>query len=100
MFLESYMDLRNSKISSGEELFPTDVLEKAIEKSSKVFHNEALRKVVTQNKPSIRGKKLHFSTTPRQQQRSQQQHPKKSAGSLSGSSFHASSSRQGKRKKF
>ena len=61
---ESFMDFRNSKISMGEELFPTDVLVKAIEKSSKVLHDEAIRKAVTRNKPSARGKKRHFSTTP------------------------------------
>ena len=62
---ESFMNLRNSKISTGEKLFPTDVLDKAIEKSSKVLHDEAIRKAVTRDKPSTLGKKLHFSTTPR-----------------------------------
>ena len=66
MSFESYNDLRNSKILSGEELFPADVLEKAIEKSLTVLHDEATRKVFTRDKPSTCGKKLHFSTTLRQ----------------------------------
>ena len=109
MSFKSFMDLRNSKISMGGELFPTDVLDKAIEKSSKVLHDEAIRKAVTHDKPSAHGKKLHFSTMPRKQQGPQ---PKKPTGSSSGSSLHpstsksssskvsCSSSRQGKEKKF
>ena len=47
MSFESYMDLHKAKILSGSELFPSDVLEKTIEKSSKVLPM-----------------KLHFSATP------------------------------------
>ena len=112
MSFESYKDRWNSKVSSGEELFPAEVLEKAVEKSSKVLHDEAIRKAGTCNRPSTRGKKLHFSTMPCQQQCSRRQHSKKSTGSSSGSSFcaslsmsssskaYSSSSRQGKGKKF
>ena len=42
MSFELFIDLRNSKISTGEELYPTEVLNKA----------------VTRDKPSTRGKKL------------------------------------------
>ena len=86
MSFKSYMDLRNSKISTGKELFLTKVLDKAIKKPSKVLHNKAIRKAVTSDKPSTHGKKLHFSTTPRQQQ-CPQQHPKKSTSSSSGVVF-------------
>ena len=72
---ESFMDLRNSTISMGEELFLTDVLDKAIEKSSKVLHAEAIKKAVTRDKPSTSGKKLPFSTTPRKQQVPQPRNP-------------------------
>ena len=64
MSFESFVDLRNLKISTGEEVFPTDILKQAIEKASKVLHNEAIRKAVTSDKPSTCGKKLHFSTMP------------------------------------
>ena len=61
MSFESFMDLQNSSVSTGNELFPHDVLQQAMEKASKVLHDEAIRKVVTQDKPSSRGKKLQFS---------------------------------------
>ena len=57
---ESFMHLRSSKIWTGEELSLMDILDKAIEKSSKVLHDEAIRKAVTCNKPSTCGKKLHY----------------------------------------
>ena len=81
MSFESFMDLRNSKISTGKELFPTDILDKAIEKSSKVLRDEAIRKDVTRDKPSTRRKKLYFSTMPCKQQGPQ---PKKPTGASSG----------------
>ena len=59
---ESFVDLRNYKISTGDELFPTDVLNLAIEKVSKVLHDEAIRKAVTRDKHLSSGKKLQFST--------------------------------------
>ena len=51
MSFESFMDLRNSKILTREELFPLEVLDKAIEDSSKVLHDEAIRELVTRDKP-------------------------------------------------
>ena len=57
------MGLRNAKVSAGLELFPVEVLEKAVEKSSKVLHDEAIRKAVSSGKPASREKKLHFSNT-------------------------------------
>ena len=112
MSFEYFIDLRNAKVSSGSELFPADVLEKAVKKSLKVLHNEAIRKAVSRDKPASHGKKLHFSTTRHQQQRSQQQQSKNPAGSSVGSSFRSSSltsssciassssSRRGRGKKF
>ena len=58
---ESFMDLRNAKLSSGSVLFPADILEKALEKFSKVLHDEAVRMAVSCDKPASKGKKLHFS---------------------------------------
>ena len=106
MLFESFMDLRNAKLSSGLDLFLAEVLEKAIEKSSKVLLDEAIRKAVSCDKPASRGKKLHFSQSSCQQQQSN-----KSTVSSSGSSFQSSltsssskasssSSHRGKGKKF
>ena len=73
MSFESCVDLRNAKIFAGSELFRTEVLENAVKKSPKVLYDEAIRKAVSSlDKPASRRKKLHFSNTPRQQQRSQQ----------------------------
>ena len=83
---ESFMDLRNYKISTGNKLFPTDVLNQAIEKASEVLHDEAIRKAVTRDKPLSRGKKLQFSTMPRKQQGPQSKKP-------TGSSFRQSAAR-------
>ena len=63
---ESFMDLQNAKLSSGAELFPANVLKKAVERSSKVLHDEAIRIAVAQDKPLSKGKKLHFSKSLRQ----------------------------------
>ena len=52
---ESFMDLRNAKLSSGTELFPVDVLEKAVERSSKVLHDETISKSVIQENPQSKG---------------------------------------------
>ena len=91
---ESFMDLRNAKISSGADLFPSDVLDKAVEKSSKV-HDEAMRKAGSRDKLASHRKKLHFSATPHQLQQS-----KKPTWSSTGLSFRSSSSRRWKGKKF
>ena len=102
----SFMDLQNAKLSSGTELFPAAVLEKAMERSSKVLHDEAIWKAVALDNPQ-KGKKLHFSQSSRQQQQS-----KRSSGSLTSFSFRSSSlasssseassfsSHRGKGKKF
>ena len=107
-----FMDLADAKLSNSTELFPSEVLEKAVEKSLKVLHNEAICKAVSADKPQQKSsKKLHFSQPSRQQQ---QQQPKGSFVSSSGkSSFcsaafsssssskaSSSSSRCGKGKKF
>ena len=81
---ESFMDLHNARLSNFTELFPTDIFEKAVERSSKVLHDEAIRKAVAQEKPRHKAKKLHFSQLSHQQQQS-----KWSCGSSAGkSSFH------------
>ena len=112
MSIESFMNLRNGRISLGAELFPVDVLDKAVKKLSKVLHDEAIRKEVSRVKPASCGNKLHFSATPHQQQHSQQQQSKKLAMSSVGLSFRSSSltsssskspsssSHWGKKKKF
>ena len=63
---ESIMDLRNDKLLSGMDIFPAKVLDLAVRISSKVPHDEAIRKVVSRDKPASRRKKLHFSQTSRQ----------------------------------
>ena len=50
------MDLRNAKLPSGSDLFPADVLEKDVEKSSKVLHDETIQKAVSCDKPASRGR--------------------------------------------
>ena len=85
------MDLRNAKISLESELFPLDVPKKAVKKLLKLLHDVAIGKVVSRDELAFRGK-LHFSATPRQQQRSQQLQSQKPAGSSAGSSFRSSSS--------
>ena len=58
---ESFMDLRNARLSNSTELFPSNVLEKGVEKSSRALHDETIRKAVPQEKPQHKsGKKLHF----------------------------------------
>ena len=50
MFYSSSMELCNTPLSGSLELFPYNSLDKAV-KSSLVFHNEAIKKVVTLEKP-------------------------------------------------
>ena len=109
MSFESFMVLRYSKISVGNKLFRMDVLNQAIEKASKILHNEAIWKTVTCDKPFSHGKKFQFLTMPQKQQGPQSKKPTRSA---SGSSFcqssaksssskaSSSSSHWGKGKKF
>ena len=54
---ESFMDLRNAKLSSGSDLFLATVLEKAVEKSSRVLIDEAIRKAISRDKLASKGKK-------------------------------------------
>ena len=59
---ESFMDLRNARLSNSIELFRADILEKAVEKSSRVLHDEVIHKAVAQEKTQHKSaKKLHFS---------------------------------------
>ena len=104
MSFESFMDLRNSSVSSGKELFPHEVLQPAVE-VSKVLHDEAICKVVSRDTLSSRGKKLQFSSSSRKPQGPP---PKESTGSSSSlqvtprssSSKTSSSSHRGRGKKF
>ena len=62
---ESFMDLRNSKLSSLAELFPAEAVEQAVERSSRVLHDEAIRKAVSANKPARKSaKKFIFLSLP------------------------------------
>ena len=49
---ESFMDLRNAPLSGSSEFFPKDAVEKAIEKSVRVLHNEAIKKSLSLDKPA------------------------------------------------
>ena len=44
------MDLRNAPLSGPSELFPKEAFGRAIEKSSRVLHDKAIRKAVSQDK--------------------------------------------------
>ena len=46
----SFMDLRNTRFSNSTGLSPADILEKALERSSKVLHDEAICKAMVQEK--------------------------------------------------
>ena len=55
------MDLRNARLSNSTKLFPVDILEKAVEKSSRALHNKVIRKSVSQEHPQHKfAKKLPF----------------------------------------
>ena len=45
--LESFMDLHNSPLLGSSELFPREAVEKAIKKSFRVLHDEAINKAMT-----------------------------------------------------
>ena len=82
---KSFMDLRNANIFSGTELFPADVLNKAVEKSSQLessFQRQA--GFTREGAPLFRysSQTAAFSTVALQ----------KAAGSLPGSSFRSTSS--------
>ena len=57
---ESLMDLQNSSLWSSE-LFPKEAVEKAVEKSSRVLHDEAIRKAVSHEKRAKKSAK-NFSS--------------------------------------
>ena len=62
MSFESFMDLCSVLESGSAELFPQEALERALEKSSCVFHDEAIREVVTIDKLLRKPtKRLQFS---------------------------------------
>ena len=44
---DSVMELCNTAPSSSYDLFPRDSLDKVVEKSSRILHEEAIRKVVS-----------------------------------------------------
>ena len=66
---KSFMDLQNTRLFNSE-LFPADILEKTVEKSFRVLHDEAIWKAVSQEKPQHKSEKLHFSQLSQQQQQS------------------------------
>ena len=58
---ESFMDIRNAKLSNSTKLLNADNLEKAVEKSLEVLHDEAVHKAVAQKKARHKSaKKLYF----------------------------------------
>ena len=102
---ESFTKLRNAKLSLSAELFAAE----AVEKSSHVLHDEAIRKAVSAEKLAHKSaKKLYFSQPSQQQQQAKclsvttagksSYHPSAS-GSSSGYKT-SSSARRGKWKKF
>ena len=107
---ESFMDLRNSLFSGSAELFPKETVEKAIEKSSHILHDMAIRKAMSQNRPAKKhAKQLQFSQFSRQSQPSKhsrlqpcRQSSGKGSSSIpsSGSKIPSPSGRHGRGKKF
>ena len=87
---KSFMDLWSAELSGSAELFPEDALEKAVEKLSWIFHDEAIHKAVSADEPHQKlAKKLHFLQSSCQQQ----QQPKLPSGlSSDKSSFSSSTS--------
>ena len=56
------MDLSDTPLSGSAKLFPQEALEKAVERSSQVLHDEVIRKALTINKPPKKAaKRLYFS---------------------------------------
>ena len=97
-------------MSGSTELFTKETVEKATEKSSRVLHDEAIRKAVFLDNPSNKStKRLQFPQSSHHQQtlkRLGQQSTGKSSGrsssstSFSGYKTSSSSSRHGWGKKF
>ena len=100
------MDLLNLHLSGSSELFPAE----AMEKSSHILHNEAIRKAVSAEKPTCKSsKKLHFSQSTRPWQAAKRPYLPTSGqssgcpsflSSSSGSKASSSSSCRGGGKKF
>ena len=98
---ELFMDLRNILLTGSSELFPKEAVEKAIEKSSQVLHDEAIRKAVSQDKLAKKFmKQLKFSQSSWQLQSSKCSGRCSSSAPLSGSKAPSPSSRCGRGKKF
>ena len=51
MSFESFKDLSIALLSGSSKLFPKEALEKAVECSNHVLHDETIRKAVTMEKP-------------------------------------------------
>ena len=81
------MDLPNPPLSGFMALFPKDAVEWAIEKSSRVPHDETIWKAVFLDKPAKKStKRLRFSQSSRQQQASKH-HAQQSSGKSVGHSL-------------
>ena len=104
------MDLWNLPLSRSSELFPSETVEKVMEKSSRDLQDEAIRKAVSTEKPARKStKNLHFCQSTQLQQvakcpslpasRKSSRHPSAS-GLFSGSMASSSSSCRDKGKKF
>ena len=58
MSFDSFMDLHNAPLSQSAQLFLREALKKALERSSHVLYDEAIRKAVAMDEPK---KRLQFS---------------------------------------
>ena len=93
ILFESFKDLRNSPLYGSMKLFPMDAVELAIEKSSRVLHEEAIWKAVSLDKPAEKSNKwLQFSQYSRHQRASKRLARQSSVKSVGRSSSSASSS--------
>ena len=54
---ESFVDFRSARLSNSTKLFPSDILETMVEKSSTVLHDEAICKAVSLDKPQQKSAK-------------------------------------------
>ena len=69
MSVESFMDLKRTSPSSSLELFSEEAVEKAVKKSSRLLHAEAICKAVTPEKLTKKSRRsfsspnLHCSLT-------------------------------------
>ena len=89
----SFMELRNASLSGSLDFFPRNSSDKAVEKSSLVLHDEAVRKAVTLEKPPKKlVKKIQFSQESWQSQSAKCSGPQSWAPSVRGASATPSSS--------